>query len=104
MSDTLMVPSFVPVAIAQRMYEDLEARSPIVKACEKEHGEYHRWVDIVVDYREITGSLVPVAICARCYVRRCDASVLEPDSRCIWPVHHYRPHRDVQHKWRDVGS
>jgi hypothetical protein len=104
MSHTLTVPKVVPIEVAKRMYEDLEALSPIVRQCEKEHGEYHKWVDIVVDYQDVTGSLVPVSICGRCYVRRCDASVLEPDKRCIWPVHHRRPHRDTEHKWREVGK
>lgn len=103
MSDTLQEP-LVTQQVAKQIYGDLDAVHPIVRQCERENGEKHKWSTLLVDYRAESGRVIAVTICGRCYVRRCESSVLVPDARCIWPVHHSRPHRDQRGRWRKVAG
>lgn len=94
----LSEPKSVSLATAQKIYGLLDALSPEVRDCEKIYGEYHKWSPLLIE------GVGTIQICGRCYVRRCDAGVLDPGSRCVWPVHHSRAHRDTQGRWREVGG
>jgi hypothetical protein len=92
---------------AERLYSGLDADSPEVEACERRHRN-HKWVSIMVDRSRVSPVLehIEVILCARCCVRRCEAGVVkaDPESICIYPIEHDRPHRDARSRWREVGS
>lgn len=92
----------VPEATAERIWLGLSASSREVELCERQHG-HHRWIEMLVEARKD----YVVEICARCYVRRCDAYVdLETPTMsdlCVWATGHIRPHRDARGYWRPVS-
>lgn len=99
----------VPYSIAVELYKGLGAESKEVIECEKQH-RAHRWSLMIVEPDEQTFEgfmATEISICARCYVRRCDAPVdmLKPESVCTKPINHpASPHRDARGYWREVGS